>query len=384
MQNRLTRWVNGLALNDPVEQRQAQVFQYFLLGWLALTSVGLPVLMLSGPPPISPDPTLRFIGPLLALATSLLWLSPASALAVLRRGHFRGSVAVAAYGLLVSQALALLLLGNTGIALMVFVIPIAFAGLLGSRRLLLTVSGLSMLTVVIVAILESLSPPLAGFFTRAINDGASTSVPASEPKGILLGFFFVVILLLTLLLDQFGNTLREALTTSLEREAELRDIRTSLEASVARRTADLRAALSDVESRAEEQARLLGEIAQQRTMLRDLSVPVIPINAHTLVMPLVGALDSDRLRQLQEQSLQALSRTSARNLVLDITGVPIVDTHVAQGLLMTVRSARLLGAEVTLVGIRPEVAQTIVGIGIDLRDVRTFSDLQSALDRVRG
>ena len=59
-----------------------------------------------------------------------------------------------------------------------------------------------------------------------------------------------------------------------------------------------------------------------------------------------------------------MERTSARVLILDITGVPIVDSHVAQGLLMTVRSARLLGAEVTLVGIRPEVAQTIVGLGI--------------------
>jgi rsbT co-antagonist protein RsbR len=117
-------------------------------------------------------------------------------------------------------------------------------------------------------------------------------------------------------------------------------------------------------------------------MIRDLSVPVIPINATTLVMPLVGALDSNRLRQLQEQSLHALERTSARKLVFDITGVPIVDTQVAQGLLMTIRAARLLGAEVALVGIRPEVAQSIVGLGIDLRDVSTFSDLQSALARV--
>ena len=100
-------------------------------------------------------------------------------------------------------------------------------------------------------------------------------------------------------------------------------------------------------------------------------------------MPLVGALDSTRLRQLQEQCLHALEQRAARTLVLDITGVPIVDTQVAQGLLMTVRAARLLGAEVALVGIRPEVAQSIVGLGLELRDVRTFSDLQSALDRAR-
>jgi rsbT co-antagonist protein RsbR len=111
-------------------------------------------------------------------------------------------------------------------------------------------------------------------------------------------------------------------------------------------------------------------------------VPVIPVSTNTLVMPLVGALDSARLRQVQEQSLQALERTSAHTLVLEITGVSIVDSQVAQGFLMTVRSARLLGAEVMLVGVRPEVAQTIVGLGIELDDVHTFSDLQTALVRV--
>jgi rsbT co-antagonist protein RsbR len=385
MQNRLTRWVNGLALKDPVEQRQGRVFQYFLIGWLALAAVSIPILTLSGGPPVNLTPVLQLSFTLLGFASSLLWITPAIALLVLRRGFFGRSVAVAAFGLLISQAMALLLLGITGTVLLVFIIPISFAGLLAGRRLLLTVSGISAALVIVVAILESLDPPLAGFFTRAISSASGAAAPSSSPdRAILLGFFFAVIALLTLLLDQFGNTLRDALLTSLEREAELSAIRSSLETNVAERTSALQTALSDVEARAEEQARLLEEIEQQRAMIKDLSVPVIPINARTLVMPLVGALDSDRLRQLQEQSLQALARTSARNLVLDITGVPVVDSQVAQGLLMTVRSARLLGAEVTLVGIRPEVAQTIVGIGIDLQDLRTYSDLQSALMQVRG
>jgi len=90
---------------------------------------------------------------------------------------------------------------------------------------------------------------------------------------------------------------------------------------------------------------LLSEIEQQREVIKDLNVPVLPISATTLVMSLVGALDTMRLRQLQEQSLQALEATSARVLVLDITGVPVVDSHVAPGLLMTMRLARLLGAQ---------------------------------------
>lgn len=157
---------------------------------------------------------------------------------------------------------------------------------------------------------------------------------------------------------------------------------TALEQTVVERTASLQTALQDVQARSDAQARLLEEVQQQRILLRELSVPVIPISATTLIMPLVGALDSTRLQQIQEQALRALEHKSARYLVLDITGVPIVDSQVAQGLLSVVQAARLLGAQVLLVGIRPEVAQAIVGLGLDLRDIYTTSDLQSALSHI--
>lgn len=159
-------------------------------------------------------------------------------------------------------------------------------------------------------------------------------------------------------------------------------VNVDLEATVAERTASLQTALHDVQARSDAQARLLDEVQQQRILLRELSVPVIPISATTLIMPLVGALDSTRLQQIQEQALRALEHTSTRYLVLDITGVPLVDSQVAQGLLSVVQAARLLGAQVLLVGIRPEVAQAIVGLGLDLRDIYTTSDLQSALSHI--
>jgi rsbT co-antagonist protein RsbR len=301
----------------------------------------------------------------------------------LRRGRFKLAVSVATLGLLLTHSIATFILGVTnGSVLVVFQIPIALAGLLAGRRLLLTAAGWSIGLIIAVTILESFSPPLAGFFAALPNpDGSVASPLAGQPVVLDVGFFIAVTILLTLLLDRFGSALRAALSNSLEREDELQGIRASLEAMVTERTAALQTALDDVLARAEAQAQLLAENQKQRDMLKDLSVPVIPINANTLVMPLVGALDTTRLRQLQEQSLRAIERTSARSLVLDITGVPIVDSQVAHGLLMTVRSARLLGADVTLVGIRPEVAQTIVGIGVDLRDIDTFSDLQSALAR---
>ncbi|MEO7909661.1 MAG: CHASE3 domain-containing protein [Roseiflexaceae bacterium] len=123
-------------------------------------------------------------------------------------------------------------------------------------------------------------------------------------------------------------------------------------------------------------AEQLAVIDQQQAVIRDMSVPVLPLLRSTLVMPLVGALDSKRLALMQEQALHALEQSSASQLILDITGVPIVDTQVALGLTHLVQAAQLLGTQVSIVGIRPEVAQTLVGLGINLPNIKIFSTLQ--------
>jgi rsbT co-antagonist protein RsbR len=172
---------------------------------------------------------------------------------------------------------------------------------------------------------------------------------------------------------------RIAAETAAER---LEQTNSDLEARVGERTAALQSALGEVETRAAAQARLIEENQQQREMIRDLSVPVLPVSQATLVMPLVGTLDSQRLALAQEQALGAIERARARYLALDITGVPLVDSQVAAGLIGVVQAARLLGTEVVLVGVRPEVAQALVGLGIELRGIRTFSDLQSAIEGI--
>jgi rsbT co-antagonist protein RsbR len=160
---------------------------------------------------------------------------------------------------------------------------------------------------------------------------------------------------------------------------QLAALNATLEAQVAQRTAALQQALRDLEQRAAEQARLLAENEQQRQVIRELSVPVLPVRTTTLVMPLIGALDTDRLADMQRQALTHIERTGAREFLIDVTGVPVIDTQVAKGVIQLVEAARLMGAHVTLVGIRPEVAQTLVMLGIDLRGIRTFSTLQAAL-----
>jgi len=183
---------------------------------------------------------------------------------------------------------------------------------------------------------------------------------------------------------QYHRRQSELLSDVQAANSVLEHARAGLAVEVAARTADVRAALAEVERRAAEQARLLEELAEQREVIRELSVPVLPVSARTLVMPLIGALDTARLQLVQEQALQVIERNAARHLVLDITGVPMVDSQVAQGLLEVVEAARLLGAEAVLVGVRPEVAQTMVGLGLALPGLRVYADLQTAMGRMAG
>lgn len=119
---------------------------------------------------------------------------------------------------------------------------------------------------------------------------------------------------------------------------------------------------------------------KQQTILQ-LSTPVVQLWDRILLLPLVGNIDGSRAAQLTENVLDAISMNHAAEVIIDITGVPVVDSAVANSLLKTVHAARLLGAECTLVGISAEVAQTLVHIGTDLAAVRTYSTLEVGLNK---
>lgn len=120
-------------------------------------------------------------------------------------------------------------------------------------------------------------------------------------------------------------------------------------------------------------------IADQATVMLELSTPVIRLWEGIIAVPLVGALDSARTQLVMEKLLETLVASGAEHAVLDITGVPTVDTEVAQHLLKTVSAVRLLGAECIISGIRPQVAQTIVALGIEFGDIATKATLADAL-----
>jgi len=120
-------------------------------------------------------------------------------------------------------------------------------------------------------------------------------------------------------------------------------------------------------------------IQRQQQELLDLSTPVVELWDGILALPLIGTLDSERTQTVMESLLEGIVQHEATIAIIDITGVPTVDTLVAQHLLKTVASARLMGAECIISGIRPQIAQTIVHLGVDLGDVITKSSLAEAL-----
>jgi rsbT co-antagonist protein RsbR len=120
-------------------------------------------------------------------------------------------------------------------------------------------------------------------------------------------------------------------------------------------------------------------ISNQTTAMLELSTPVVRLWDGIIAVPLVGTLDSARTQLVMEKLLDTLLATGAEHAVIDITGVPTVDTEVAQHLLKTVSAARLLGAQCTICGIRPQVAQTIVALGIEFGDIATKANLADAL-----
>jgi rsbT co-antagonist protein RsbR len=119
-------------------------------------------------------------------------------------------------------------------------------------------------------------------------------------------------------------------------------------------------------------------IARQQRELLELSTPVVNLWENILALPLIGTLDSERTQVVMESLLQKIVETGASIAIIDITGVPTVDTLVAQHLLKTVAAARLMGADCIISGIRPQIAQTIVHLGVDLSAVTTKATLADA------
>ncbi len=219
----------------------------------------------------------------------------------------------------------------------------------------------------------------------SVRGGVELALPMSA--FILSVAMLCVFLSLAAVIISFGNEslsrrLQAALSQAQHTAQQLQELNAELDRRVEAQTAALQDVVSELEARAAEQDHLLAEVIAQRDVIRQLSAPVLPVSQDALVLPLVGAIDQERLTTLQQQALAAVEQRRARWLILDVTGVPVIDTQAAAGVIQLAQSVRLLGAEVALVGVRPEVAQTMISLGIELPIARVYNDLAGAVTQI--
>jgi DNA-binding LacI/PurR family transcriptional regulator/anti-anti-sigma regulatory factor len=135
--------------------------------------------------------------------------------------------------------------------------------------------------------------------------------------------------------------------------------------------------------RESQQNMLLSAFDRERALadtVRELGCPIIPVSSTVLLVPLIGVIDTMRAQQIIGDLLRAIEVNRAREILLDVTGVPLIDTHVAGVLIQLSQMSRLLGARTRLVGVRPEIAQSIVSLGVDLRGLSSYTSLTSAME----
>lgn len=350
-----------VASTDPIERRQAPALQMILIAISSAALVALIVFLAV----LGVNPT----GGVPAGGAALVMLTSLAGLAALRRGYFRLAVLSSSAGLIVAVFFVTVIYGYPAATpfLPVVFVPVMLTGLLIETRPLLLIAAVSAL---ITAAIFLVSPVIAPF-TTAVQ-------PPGELTIVAVALFLLVLFVVTTIIALFGPVLRQSLMAALVRERELEQLRDSLEATVNERTAGLREALRTVEQREAQLQQALADLQASQATIRELSAPVLPVLPGVLIAPLVGAIDESRATVFVANVLHAVERERAQHVIFDVTGVPLIDTQVARMILQAAEAVRLLGAQVILVGIRPEVAQTVVGLGVAL-EVKTYADLQQAI-----
>lgn len=354
--DRLGAWIASVRAPDEDVQRRGRLLNILALGMIMLSLVYVPISLITGY-------ALLRIGQLLIMA-----LAAAGAFWLGRSGR----ITLGAY----------LLIG-----VLIYVVASSIPGRFFSANILF-------FTILPVLFADVLLAPIHIWNVLIITVVVSVVRVSQLPPGIRYSmswntaFYNAPLLLFAVALVSFLSaratiqTLRHLARARAEAEAASQALAASnaaLETRVEERTVALRRALEEQQAIA---AQLQSSLAAQQELNRviaSLSVPVIPISAGTLVAPIVGNLDTERTGLLLTTLLEQVETTGARTVVLDITGVAVVDTQVAAALLRVAGAARLMGAETVIVGIRPEVAQTMVHLGVDLTGLRTAATLQDGL-----
>jgi rsbT co-antagonist protein RsbR len=178
--------------------------------------------------------------------------------------------------------------------------------------------------------------------------------------------------------DVKAKTAARALASYQQRALHMEIIRQQNE-DLDRLANDLALAKATEEDRSRELAEKLHTIEQQRSAIRELSTPVMEVWEGILCLPIVGLMDSTRSADMTDALLKAVVSTRARCTIIDITGIEVMDTHTADHFIRMAKAVRLLGAECVLTGINPQIAQTVIHMGLEMADIVSHRSLRDAL-----
>ena len=353
------RWLNDVTLpSNPIQREQTPTLQALLLGMIGFDCFALLIAWIAG----------GFSIGFFVVAT---WLPVfILALRLLRKGAFSASLGWVTIGMLIGLFILMMPDGiqSVGMEFMLLTLPIILAGLLGSRRLLWFIVVCSIGLYITLEILEIIAPTFVGYREPG------------PPKRVAFAFFFsIVVFLIAISSDRFSNKLRTILLQSLDREQELEYLKAQQERLVAERTAELRTALAQVEQREQQLSQTLAYLRTAQDKVRELSIPVLPVLPRVLTIPLVGEIDEVRANVLMTNALALMERDPVQHFIFDMSSVTRIDQKVAAILIKTADALKLMDARVLLVGVQPEVAQTMISLGRERNIFSMHPDLRAAI-----
>jgi len=208
--------------------------------------------------------------------------------------------------------------------------------------------------------------------------------PHVVPEGLsvvaTIGFSTMALVLSAFLVREATGAIGGALVETRRYAQEMDRYRRQLEQRIERQAGELNETLAAAEAYSDDLNRALEDLRICHRVIRELSSPLVPVLQGVIVMSLIGSIDSQRAIVMTAEMLEGIERYDARILILDITGVPVVDTQVARILLESARAAKLMGCQTVLTGIRPEIAQTMMELGIEVTDLVSRSELQGGIE----
>ena len=366
MLSRFNHWRQQLPnFQNPVQNQQAPILQVIIIGMIIISALTMFIFLAVSIKLIS---NYTYLIPLLSILCT--FLATIASLLFLRRGHFNLSVSIIVLVLSLAGLLPILRSGlqTHWTAFFFFGLPIIFSGLLGTGRMVwyLVIAATLILTVI-------------GWLSQPGIAMIGTAAPIELPWPASVSTFALLAGTMALAFHGFARVVQKSMLLAVERQQQLESIQTQQEQIIAYRTSDLQNALTTVKEREQQLHNTLIELQASQAAVQSLSAPIIPVLPGVLMVPLIGSLDRQRAEIMTANTLSLIEHQSTRAVIFDITGVEIVDTYVAQVLVHTALAVQLLGAEVLLVGTRPEVAQTLVALSVNMSVFTTFSDLRDAV-----